>query len=232
MNPIQKAYDSYDKNNRLLKITNSYYHNRNLGLIHNRKPNFKEPAKSIHARKEDPVKKFYIERDNKDLGEKIKAISEKPTKPQLNDFFINRKEKIHIFKQNEKNYKNQEIDRENERMLKRMKNQKPFIDTKNMDKEFATNHQKLIKKLKKIDNQSVILPKVTSDEVFKNKYKKTEEKKNEEEPDVAYMEKEEVDDKKANQLGGNDKNENNENNENNNDEMYVENDENDEKVKE
>ena len=112
-----------------------------------------------------------------------------------------------------------------------MKNQKPFIDTKNMDKEFATNHQKLIKKLKKIDNQSVILPKVTSDEVFKNKYKKTEEKKNEEEPDVAYMEKEEVDDKKANQLGGNDKNENNENNENN-DEMYVENDENDEKVKE
>ena len=57
-------------------------------------------------------------------------------------------------------------------MLKRMKNQKPFIDTKNMDKEFATNHQKLIKKLKKIDNQSVILPKVTSDEVFKNKYKK------------------------------------------------------------
>ena len=65
MNPIQKAYDSYDKNNRLLKITNSYYHNRNLGLIHNRKPNFKEPAKSIHARKEDPVKKFYIERKKK-----------------------------------------------------------------------------------------------------------------------------------------------------------------------
>jgi len=228
MNPIQKAYDSYDKNNRLLKITNSYYHNRNLGLIHNRKPNFKEPAKSIHARKEDPVKKFYIERDNKDLGEKIKAISEKPSKPQLNDFFINRKEKIHNFKRNEKNYKNQEIDRENERMLKRMKNQKPFIDTKEMDKEFATNHQKLIKKLKKIDNQSVILPKVTSDEVFKNKYKKTEEKKNEEAPDEFYMEKEERDDKKANQLGGNDKNDKNKDN----NEMYIEKSENEQRVEE
>ena len=37
MNPRQKSYDSYDKTNKLLKLTNSYYHFRNLELIKKKK---------------------------------------------------------------------------------------------------------------------------------------------------------------------------------------------------
>ena len=74
MNPIQKFYDSYDKNNITLKLTNSYYHNRNLALIRSRKNIFKSPSKSIPKRREDPMLKYRIEKDNEELGGKIKRI--------------------------------------------------------------------------------------------------------------------------------------------------------------
>ena len=47
-----------------------------------------------------------------------------------------------------------------------------------MDKEFATNHQKYIKKLKKFESQSVILPKVKRYEFLKISTKKPKKKKN------------------------------------------------------
>jgi len=167
MNPIQKAYDSYDKNNRMLKLTNSYYHNRNLGLIHNRKYQITEPVKSIHKRRDDPIKQYYIERDNEDLGNKLKEIRSKPTKPKMNDFFISHKEKLVNFNKNVKKQKQEEIDRENEEMYKRMKIQKTFINTKDMDDDYATNHQKMIKKLKKMGDESCVLPRVTDDKFMK-----------------------------------------------------------------
>ena len=40
MNFRQKAYDSYDRNNYTLKITNSYYHFKNIKRIINRKPEY------------------------------------------------------------------------------------------------------------------------------------------------------------------------------------------------
>ena len=45
MNPRQKSYDSYDKTNKLLKLTNSYYHYRNLEIIKNRKPLYNDAPK-------------------------------------------------------------------------------------------------------------------------------------------------------------------------------------------
>ena len=53
MNPTQKAYDSYDKNNMLLKTTENKYHHQNLALIRNRKNKYAAPAKSIHSSKPD-----------------------------------------------------------------------------------------------------------------------------------------------------------------------------------
>ena len=40
MNQRQRSYDSYDKTNKLLKLTNSFYHFRNLEHIKKRKPQF------------------------------------------------------------------------------------------------------------------------------------------------------------------------------------------------
>ena len=40
MNPRQKSYDSYDKTNKLLKLTNNFYHFRNLVLIKKRKSQY------------------------------------------------------------------------------------------------------------------------------------------------------------------------------------------------
>ena len=42
MNPRQKSYDSYDKTNKLLKLTNSYYHYRNLETIKKRRPQYSD----------------------------------------------------------------------------------------------------------------------------------------------------------------------------------------------
>jgi hypothetical protein len=60
MNPMQKAYDSYDKNNMLLKTVENKYHHQNLALIRNRKNKYREPAKSIHTRKPDLSTYTYI----------------------------------------------------------------------------------------------------------------------------------------------------------------------------
>ena len=52
MNPRQKSYDSYDKTNKLLKLTNSYYHFRNLEFIKKRRPLYSNtPVYSIHPKK-------------------------------------------------------------------------------------------------------------------------------------------------------------------------------------
>ena len=60
MNPMQKAYDSYDKNNMLLKTVENKYHHQNLALIRNRKNKYNAPAKSIHTRKPDLSMYIYV----------------------------------------------------------------------------------------------------------------------------------------------------------------------------
>ena len=51
MNPRQKSYDSYDKTNKLLKLTNSYYHYRNLETIKNRRPQYSNTPLYFHKLK-------------------------------------------------------------------------------------------------------------------------------------------------------------------------------------
>ena len=49
MNPRQKSYDSYDKTNKLLKLTNSYYHFRNLEIIKNRRSQYNNAPLYFHS---------------------------------------------------------------------------------------------------------------------------------------------------------------------------------------
>ena len=190
---MQKFYDSYDKNNIVLKLTNSYYHNKNLALIRNRKNMFKPPSKSIPKRIKDPMVKYRIEKDNEELGEKIKEITNRKKREFDNEFFDNFKFKLRRIKTNLKRENQKEIDKENELMYHRMEISKPFLNTKELDKDFKGNHKVYVKKLRKVnENGSVVLPKIYSNPLLYKRSVKTENKNDE----IEYKEKEEIDDEK------------------------------------
>jgi hypothetical protein len=194
MNQTQKFYDSYDKNNIVLKLTNSYYHNKNLALIRNRKNPFKEPLKSIHKRKIDPMYKFRVEKDNEELCEKIKDISNRKAKQYDNSFFNSYRTKLAIFKDKRRKELQEEIDKENDELYKRMGITKPFINTKKLDDDFSSEHQIIVKKLRKVnENGTVVLPKIYNNPMINKRVSKTEENKNDE---MNYQENTQIDDDK------------------------------------
>ena len=190
---MQKFYDSYDKNNIVLKLTNSYYHNKNLALIRNRKNMFKPPSNSIPKRTKDPMLQYRIEKDNEELGGKIKEITNRKKREFDNDFFDNFKVKLRRIKTNLKRENQKEIDKENELMYHRMEISKPFLNTKELDKDFKGNHKIYVKKLRKVnENGSVVLPKIYSNPLLYKRPIKTENKNDE----MEFKEKEEIDDEK------------------------------------
>ena len=194
MNQTQKFYDSYDKNNIVLKLTNSYYHNKNLALIRNRKNPFKEPLKSIHKRKIDPMYKFRVEKDNEELCGKIKDISNRKPKQFDNSFFNSYRTKLAICKNNRRKEIQEEIDKENDELYKRMGITKPFINTKKLDDDFSSEHQIIVKKLRKVnENGTVVLPKIYNNPMINKRVSKTEENKNDE---MNYQENTQIDDDK------------------------------------
>jgi len=178
MNPTQKFYDSYDKNNIVLKLTNSYYHNKNLALIRNRKNQFKEPKKSIHQWKPDPMYKFRVEKDNEELCGKIKDISNRKPKQFDNSFFNSYRRKLAICKKNRRKEIQEEIDKENEEMYKRFGIAKPFISSKQLDSDFNGEHKIIVKKLRRVDaDGTVVLPKIYTNPMLNSRNVKTEESK-------------------------------------------------------
>ena len=162
MNPRQKSYDSYDKTNKLLKLTNSYYHFRNLELIKKRKPQysnhptFYQTKKKLHVA---PFQNYYIKRQNENIQYKLKQIRSRPIKPKINDIFLSKESKIQEFRQQHKNLFIKRREEENQNYKKRIKNQKAFIDTKAMDQDYKEEHTKTLMKLRKIgENENVVLP--------------------------------------------------------------------------
>ena len=95
MNPRQKSYDSYDKINKLLKLTNSYYHFRNMEIIKNRRPQysnaplyFKTP-KTVKKKQPTLFESYYVKKQNESIKTKLNKILLKPIKPKMNDYFLN-----------------------------------------------------------------------------------------------------------------------------------------------
>ena len=179
MNLRQKSYDSFNTTNRLLKLTNSYYHNRNLDFIKNRKSKFVsiKKEKSVHKSKYlQPFKDFFVKRSNATLISKINEMRWKPVKPKINTFFIAKEKDIQDFRQRYQIINKDSIKNENINYKKRIKNQKPFFSTKYMDKDFKDNHSKILGKLRQVsenDNCSV-LPIIRSPNSTNIKYFKTE----------------------------------------------------------
>ena len=61
MNPTQKAYETYDLTLVNLKRSQSFYHIKNLGIIRQRKNQFKEkPEKIEHVPNSELTSKFEL----------------------------------------------------------------------------------------------------------------------------------------------------------------------------
>lgn len=169
MNPRQRAYDSYDKTNKLLKLTNSFYHFRNLEYIKRRKVQYGTPPTFYQNRKPyvAPFQNYYIIKQNENMQNKLNKIRSRPIKAKMNDIFLTKESKIQEFAQRHKNLDIKIIEKENENYKKRIKNQKAFIDPKAMDKDYKEEHTKTLMKLKKIgDNDNIVLPPIKNSHDF------------------------------------------------------------------
>ena len=98
MNPRQKSYDSYDKTNKLLKLTNSYYHFRNLEIIKNRRSQYNNAPLYFHSqtktrnvskrKKAELFQTYFLKKQNESIKKKLNKILLRPIKPKMNDAFL------------------------------------------------------------------------------------------------------------------------------------------------
>ena len=163
MNPRQKCYDSYDKTNKLLKLTNSYYHFKNLEFIKNRKSHYNQkPFMNLNKKNYNvPFRSYFIQTENKNIENKLTNIRLKRPKPIINSVFLQKESKMQEFRKLYKNMDIQKREDENKNYKKRIKNQKAFLNPLVMDKNFKEEHSKSLLKLKKIgEHDNIILPRI------------------------------------------------------------------------
>ena len=169
MNFRQRFYDSYDRSNYNFKVTNSYYHFKNIQKIAYRKPeynpyiNLKSPRLNIniHSYKSN-INNYMLSQQNKAFKKTIEDIQNSVVKPKLNLFYKLKEEKIREYRRASKTLEIKELKRENSRFHKRLKSQKSFLNLREMDQEYKLNHQRLIDRNKKINKRFMILPPINS----------------------------------------------------------------------
>ena len=169
MNFRQRFYDSYDRSNYNFKVTNSYYHFKNIQKIVYRKPeynpyiNLKSPRLNIniHSYKSN-INNYMLSQQNKAFKKTIEDIRNSIVKPKLNLFYKLKEEKIREYRRASKTLEIKELKRENSRFHKRLKSQKSFLNLREMDQEYKLNHQRLIDRNKKINKRFMILPPINS----------------------------------------------------------------------
>ena len=157
MNYRQRFYDCYDRSNYNYKVTNSYYHFKNIQKIVYRKPeynpyiNLKSPRLNIniHSYKSN-INNYMLSQQNKAFKKTIEDIQNSVVKPKLNLFYKLKEEKIREYRRASKTLEIKELKRENSRFHKRLKSQKSFLNLREMDQEYKLNHQRLIDRNKKI----------------------------------------------------------------------------------
>ena len=169
MNFRQRFYDSYDRSNYNFKVTNSYYHFKNIQKIAYRKPeynpyiNLKSPRLNIniHSYKSN-INNYMLSQQNKAFKKTIEDIQNSVVKPKLNLFYKLKEEKIREYRRASKTLEIKELKRENSRFHKRLKSQKSFLNLREMDQEYKLNHQRIIDRNKKINKRFMILPPINS----------------------------------------------------------------------
>lgn len=84
------------------------------------------------------------------------------------DFIIcEQKKKIYSLKKMREDKKI--IKRENEQMIQRMTNLQSFISARDLDKSFNEEHEKMMKKMRKVENGKLHLPKIPTNKTQSNR---------------------------------------------------------------
>ncbi len=167
MNFRQRAYDSYDRSNYNLKITNSYYHFKNIQKILYRKPEYKPMRKvKSHARLQintRPFNNYFVIRQNEYYKKIINGIRDSKVKPKFNDYYKMKEEKLREYKRKNKTLQSRQISLENVNFKKRLRNQKSLLRIREMDKDYKENHLKMVERARKIKDKSrIILPPINT----------------------------------------------------------------------
>ena len=170
MNFKQRFYDSYDRSNYNYKVTNSYYHFRNIQNILYRKPeynpynNSKSPQLNlkIHPYNNNFKKDYLYSRQNKIYKKIIDDIRNTVVKPKLNVYYKLKEEKIKEYRRASKTLEKKELKRENSRFHKRLRSQKSLLKLREMDQEYKLNHQKLLDRSRKINKRFMFLPPINT----------------------------------------------------------------------
>jgi hypothetical protein len=169
MNYRQRAYDSYDKGNMNIKISNSYFHIQNIRNIFFRKPQFytikKEYSPKSKKIKTRPTQNYYFIRENELYKKIINGISSPKAKPKINVFHKEREKKLKEYRRQNRTLENKKLDRENSSFKKRLKNQKSLLRIKDIEKDYKKNHLKMVERLKQ--KRTILLPPIN--DLFKMK---------------------------------------------------------------
>ena len=170
MNYKQRFYNSYDRNNYNFKVTNSYYHFKNIQNIIYRKPeynpyiNLKSPRLhiQIHPYNNNFKNDYLLARQNKIYKKIIEDIRNTVVKPKLNIYYKIKEEKIRDYRNASKTLEKRELKRENSRFHKRLRSQKSMLRLREMDQEYKLNHQKLLDRSRKINKRYMFLPPINT----------------------------------------------------------------------
>jgi hypothetical protein len=170
MNYKQRFYDSYDRSTYNYKVTNSYYHFKNIQNIIYRKPEY-NPYMNLRSRRlnlqmhplNNNYKNDYLTtRQNAIYRKIINDIRNAEVKPKLNLYHKMKEEKIKEYRRASKTLELKELKRENSRFHKRLRSQKSLLKLREMDQEYKLNHQKLLDRSRRINQKYLILPPVNS----------------------------------------------------------------------
>lgn len=170
MNYKQRFYDSYDRSTYNYKVTNSYYHFKNIQNIIYRKPEY-NPYMNLRSRRlnlqmhplNNNYKNDYLTtRQNAIYKKIINDIRNAVVKPKLNLYHQMKEEKIKEYRRANKTLELKELKRENSRFHKRLRSQKSLLKLREMDQEYKLNHQKLLDRSRRINQKYLILPPVNS----------------------------------------------------------------------
>jgi hypothetical protein len=170
MNYKQRFYDSYDRSTYNYKVTNSYYHFKNIQNIIYRKPEY-NPYMNLRSRRlnlqmhplNNNYKNDYLTtRQNAIYKKIINDIRNAEVKPKLNLYHKMKEEKIKEYRRASKTLELKELKRENSRFHKRLRSQKSLLKLREMDQEYKLNHQKLLDRSRRINQKYLILPPVNS----------------------------------------------------------------------
>ena len=159
MNFRQRAYDSYDRSNYNLKITNSYYHFRNIQKILYRKPEYKSiiktksPTLKINTQ---PYNNYFVMRQNQLYKKIISDIRSTKVRPKINDYYKIKEEKLKEYRDKSRTLQNKELSRQNSNYKNRLKSQKSMLRIREMDKKYKENHMKMMERSK--NSRNFILP--------------------------------------------------------------------------